>query len=643
MKLFAQAIVIARIEARFYARYPKLLIATLAVALIPALYAVIYLSSVWDPAANTGNLAVALVNLDLGMEYREHTFSVGREVVVKLKARRMFGYRDFTSEQEAREQVRQGKLAFALIIPSDFSSNAVPGAEAGGGKLVVYTSEGNSYQSAGLARRFAEDLGHEVNESLNERRWALVLSNAVGSQRSMDRLRDGVNQLRAGAQELVAGTTRTAAGAESLTGGARRLNQGVVQLTGGTRELGIGLRTMDARRPRNSELTRLKAGAEALAAGQGELGLGLIGLKEGTQRMTDGVAQARTELKSSLFASTQVTEGVNQLADGLVQIDSGLQAAVGTQKKLAEGTDQLNAGVGTLINGVQGLTGGIRRAVTRLPDDSLLDEMNGGASRVAAGSLAMSDNTKQINAGARHLASGIDLLAGALPVATPRMDGSAEGLANSVRPLMEVEDAVQNNGTGFAPNIIPAALWLGAGIAAFLIHVRVLPRQALFFSRPAQMLGKIAIPAAVVLLQAVLVLLLVMVVLKIQVADPPAFALTLGVASLSFLFIVFALTRAFGDAGKALAMIFLAVQLSSSGGILPVELSGGLFADISPWLPLTWVVRAIKASMFGAFDGAWQPPLQLVSLAGLAAALMACYVGRWRFVKQSAMRPAVEF
>ncbi|MFM2275346.1 MAG: hypothetical protein RL211_1218 [Pseudomonadota bacterium] len=643
MKLFAQIFVIARIEARFYARYPKLLVATFVVVLIPALYAAIYLSSVWDPAAKTGNLAVALVNLDLGMEYRGHTFSVGQEVVAKLKARRMFGYQDFTSEQEAREQVRQGNLAFALVIPSDFSSNAVPGAEAGGGKLVIYTSEGNSYQSAGLARRFAEDLGHEVNESLNERRWALVLSSALGSQLSMDRLRHGVNQLHAGVKELAAGSAQAAAGAESLANGARRLNQGVVQLTAGTRELGAGLRVMDAGRPRNSELNRLKSGVEALSTGQGEVGLGLNALKVGTQDLTNGLTQARTEMKSSLFVSTRVTEVMDQLADGLTQIDSGLQAATGAHKKLTDGTDQLSAGMGLLLNGVQGLNGGIRRTVTQLPDDALLDEMNAGAARMAAASVALSISTKKVNAGARHLTSGMELLAGTLPAPSSGMDGSAEGLANSVRPVMEVEDVVQNNGAGFAPNIIPAALWLGAGIAAFLIHVRVLPRQALFFPQPAQMLGKIAVPAAVVMLQAVLLLILTTMVLKIQVTNPPAFALTIGVTSLSFLFIVFALTRAFGDAGKALAMIFLAIQLSSSGGILPVELSGGLFADISPWLPLTWVVRAIKASMFGAFDGAWQQPLQLVALVGLAAALMASYVGRWRFVKQSAMRPSVEF
>lgn len=260
---------IARVEARFFIRYPKLLLAALGVALIPALYAVIYLSSVWDPTARTGALPVAIVNLDQGFEYRQQPFNVGREVATKLRARHRFGYIDEPDEQTARERVRQGALAFALIIPQDFSSNAIPGAEAGGGKLVIYTSEGNSYQSAGLARRFAEDLGREVNGSLNEQRWALVLSEAAGSQSGLERLRDGVSQLRLGARELASGSSQTARGAESVTKVSVKLDKVVTQLTNGAKELGIGLRTLDSKRPRITE------GLDQLGGGVSELQLGL--------------------------------------------------------------------------------------------------------------------------------------------------------------------------------------------------------------------------------------------------------------------------------------------------------------------------------------------------------------------------------
>ena len=122
-----------------------------------------------------------------------------------------------------------------------------------------------------------------------------------------------------------------------------------------------------------------------------------------------------------------------------------------------------------------------------------------------------------------------------------------------------------------------------------------------------------------------------------------ALAAVLIAAAMCFLFIVFVLARAMGDAGKALAMLFLAVQLSSSGGILPVELSGQLYASISPWLPMTWVVRGIKACMFDAYAGNWWTPLAVVVSMATVLALVACYAGRWRYVRFQDMRPSIDF
>ncbi|OYT90321.1 MAG: hypothetical protein CFE43_18890 [Burkholderiales bacterium PBB3] len=643
MRFFEQVLDIAKIEAQFFVRYPRLLVAALAVALIPAMYTIIYLSSVWDPSANTGALAVAIVNMDQGVTYREHGFNIGNEVVARLKSTGTFGYQDVSDEAQARRAVRQGRLAFALIVPSDFSSNALPGAQAGAGKLVVYTSEGNNFETAALARRFADDLGHAVNESLNERRWALVLTNTAGSQRSVSRLREGAEQLRKGASELTEGANQNASGARSVSSGARKVNEGVGQLTDGMKQLGVGLRTMDAKRPRNSEMDKLKTGAEALANGHTELTHGIDELQAGGNRLQAGMTAFRDEARDSLFVPGSVADGLGKLTDGMTQLTSGLQQASNVQQKLSEGSKQLSTGVTAVAVGMRTLSTGIRTAVTKLPEDAQLDTLAHGSDELARGTGALADGGQKLKAGALRLQAGIDLLADSLPPDVQPLGGSARGLANSVQPVIEVDAVVQNNGSGFAPNVVPGALWLGAGIAAFLIHVRVLPRKARSFSRPAQMLGKLWVPGAVVLVQAALVMLTLLWVLKIHVVHPGALALTLGVAAATFLMIVYALTRAFGDAGKALAMVFLAVQLSSSGGLLPVELSGGLFASISPWLPMTWVVQAIKVCMFGAYDDAWVRPLTWVASAGLVVSVLACYLGRWRYVLSSQVRPAVSF
>ena len=642
MKPLQQIAYIFRMEWRGFVRHPKMLIAAAAVVVLPTLYALIYLSSVWDAGNNTQSLSVGLVNLDEGLAYRQQEFNVGEQVVAKLRANHRFGYVDVQDAASAKLQVQRGHLAFALIIPQDFSSNAVPGAQPGGGKLVIYSTEGNNYDTAIIAREFATELGHQVNESLNERRWALVLNSASGSQHSIDQLRQGVHELHHGAEQLQTGAEQAAIASQKLSKGTSKAQAGVQQLTDGMRQLGAGLRTMDAKRPRNHDLKRLRAGAESLASGDQELSRGLDTLQAGSSKIRQAVEGFQQEANDSLLAPDRLKEGTMQLAHGAAQLDDGLKTADNAQHQLADGADQLSAGVTTLTEGVHALSQGIHTAASKLPEDNQLDTLDQGMSTLAHGNAELADGLQKLQHGSQSLSAGLDLLAHALPANIDAPGGSAAGMAHSVLPVMEVSAPIANSGSGFIPNILPAALWLGAGVAAFLIHARTLPRHAQQFHRTTQLLGKIAIPAVVVILQALLLGFSTQRFLALHVAHEWAYGVTLLVSGVSFLAIVLLLSRALGDAGKALAMVLLAVQLSSSGGVLPVELSGGWFTQISPWLPMTWVVRAIKASVFGAFEGNWLTPLLVVASSGLTALGLAIFVGRWRFVKANALRPVID-
>ena len=118
-------------------RSGMLRLAVLAVALVPAIYALIYLSSVWDSNAKTGVLPVALVNLDEGTRYQGQVVNIGVELSDALLVKGVFGWRHVTDVDVARNAVATGRLAFAVIIPRDFSEQAVPGAVAGGGKIRI--------------------------------------------------------------------------------------------------------------------------------------------------------------------------------------------------------------------------------------------------------------------------------------------------------------------------------------------------------------------------------------------------------------------------------------------------------------------------------------------------------------------------
>jgi putative membrane protein len=114
------------------------------------------------------------------------------------------------------------------------------------------------------------------------------------------------------------------------------------------------------------------------------------------------------------------------------------------------------------------------------------------------------------------------------------------------------------------------------------------------------------------------------------------------IASFTFLGIVFFLIKTLGDVGKILAMLLLAFQVSASGGVMPVELSGSLYAQISPFLPMTWVIMGIKACMFDAFDGNWVTPMLLTIVWGLTFYVASCYLGHWHFVSRHQVEKTVD-
>lgn len=613
-RLFSQAMRVVRTDIALIGRFRMLRLALLAVALEPAIYALICLSSVWDPAAKTQALPVALVNLDPGVEYRHHRENVGRDLGEALTRKGRFGWRSMEDEASARQAVRTGELAFAVIIPVDFSALAVPGAVAGGGEIRVILSEGNNYAAAGLARHFADELGHQVNETLNEKRWNFVLATASGTQ-------DGVAQLKASVKQL-------RAGAATLTQGAGLYSAAATAFADGSHQLATGVRKLEAVLPADPDLKALTAGSRQLVAGQRALGQGLEPLQTGATQLAHGARQMQEQGARVPFYGGTLSRGAAELASGAGQLGEGLGRARSANDQLTQGATQLEGGVVRITDAMSAFGEGVHTLAGNLPADDRLEAFAAGG--------------RTLSAGAGRLLEGLKRLDAALPTAMEKPEGSADGLAGSVRPVLENLAPVQNNGSAYVPNMVALALWIGAVMAGYLFNLSLMPASLDGLPRAAQALGKFLIPAVLTLIQAVLAFLMLAFGLEMRVPSLATLLLTMAVTSLVFLAMLFALLRVFGEAGKLLSVLFLTLQLSAGGGVIPIELSGGLFQTVHAWLPFTWVIRAFRASLFGAYDQGWAFAMAIIVLAGAVSLLLATFVGRWRFVPDAQHRPGIE-
>jgi putative membrane protein len=601
---------IVKSEMALFKSFPRLWLAAIAIAVVPAAYALIYLTSVWDPSAKTNALPVGIVNLDEGFSYQGRVTNVGSELTDELIKLGTFGFRTLNDADAARQAVRRGKLAFAVIFPKDFSATAVPGVRPGDARVTIVFSEGNNYAAASFARRFAAELGHQVNEALNEKRWEQVLMSVDGTGRNLGKLTAGVTQLRTGAK--------------ALSEGMGRYNRTASQLVSGFKQVGSGIRTMESMLPSDDDLKTLKAGAQRLALRQRDMGAGLEQIQTGARKLTEGATQMQEQTADIPFIGDKLAAKSGELAAGGGQLTEGLTTALDANAQLARGASRVETGVVKLTDGMSALGDGIHRMADKLPEDSRLDAFGRGGEELASG--------------AARLRAGIELIGSELP----HFGSSARGLADSVEPTLEVLAPVANNGSAFAPNMVAMALWLGAVMAVYLFNLHDMKAEHAGATELAKTLGKFAVPSLIVLVQTVLTFLMLVYGLGIAVPNFLSFTFAMFVAGQAFLAIVFLLLRAFGEAGKLFVVLLLTLQLAAGGGVMPIELSGGFFQAVHDWLPFTWVIKAFRGSLFGAYDNAWLHSLADVVFSGVLALLLATFVKRWKTVAATDYKPGIE-
>lgn len=661
---------LARRDAELVWRRPRVAWAALGLAFVPAIYALIYLTSVWDPASRTQSLPAIIVNADRGTEFMGHPVQLGDELVRRLLERPAFGYETLDDEQAARRAVTQGRAQFALLIAADFSERAMAAREPGAARIVIFVSEGNDYSGAGYAKRFAPEVVRQVNEALNRERWTVVLQRAAGAQVSLDELHSGVDRLlaasqgmtqgatalRQGAGELARGVAQAHEGAQSLRQATAQTAQAMTRLADGSRRLGAQLRTATSRWPADAELQTLGFASQALAEGHVQLGQGLLTLHNGAAELRDAAGQFRTEGEQLFLVGDRVGAVAGQLRDAADQLATGLGQARDGQQRLARAAEGVGQGTRALVDGLVPAGAALRQAQQALPSDDELARLVGGAAQLESGAgglagglrglsdgaQALSQSLSRIDSGSQQLANGLQALAAALPDPPPITSGNAGGLAGSVQQQIEVAAPVPANGAGFAPNFIAVALWAGATLCSFIWPLRRLPETHPPGRPLATLMGKLALPAALAALQATVVWAMLQTLLPVPMPGGWRLVVTLLVAVLCFLVILMALVRMLGETGKAVALLLLITQISAAGGTLPVRLTTEFHRALHPFLPFTWAIRALRAAMFGAFDGAWAPALGVLGLAGLGALLLAACVGRWKRVPDAEYRPAAD-
>ncbi|CCF31666.1 YhgE/Pip domain-containing protein [Weissella confusa] len=282
---------------------------------VPSIYAVTFLSSLWDPYGQVKNLPVAIINKDKSVTYEGQKLAVGDDLEKELRKSKDMDFH-FPSEKEAKAGLKDGKYYTVITIPSDFSKDATTllDKDPKQMKLDYETSSGHSFIAGKLSESGAKEISQQISKQVTKTYAKTIFA-------EMKKVGKGMNTAADANKQLADGTTQIKSGSDQLTSGLQTLSASTLQFNDGAQTLTQGL----------SQYVDGVAQADA-----------------GSQRLTAGLGQLNGQVPALVSGVGQLSNGSNQVTAGLGQLNSQVPALASGVNQLATGSEQLTNGVDQL-------------------------------------------------------------------------------------------------------------------------------------------------------------------------------------------------------------------------------------------------------------------------------------------------------
>ena len=181
----------------------------------------------------------------------------------------------------------------------------------------------------------------------------------------------------------------------------------------------------------------------------------------------------------------------------------------------------------------------------------------------------------------------------------------AQSLASPVQIERTALYPASNFGSQMAPLYTMLGLWIGSLLLLVAVKVKVSSRTLAEVGYPKlhQVFWvRFLIFACLSFVQSSILALGNLLFLQVQATEPLLFLVCYWVSGLVFTFIIYTLVVSFANLGKALAVFLLIIQVSAGGGSYPLPMLPDFVQALSPFLPLTHAINALRAAMMGLYQ-----------------------------------------
>ncbi|BAQ33480.1 YhgE/Pip domain-containing protein [Gardnerella vaginalis] len=643
----------------------KLVIGT--VALIPLLYGSLYLWAFTNPYKTLDTVPVAVVVEDNGAIINGKMRNVGNEIKNRLKNQKdgSEGFQwNFVNSAKANKGLKNGDYFMVATIPASFSK-CIASAQYDTptkAKLHVKYDQASNMLASQIGKTAFRTIRSEISEAIAQEYWEHMFAKVNSASDSLGAAANGAGALHEGSKSLQGGINKLADGSNKLSASLRKLQ-------GGLGELQKGANTLTEANARSKE------GAQYLAQKTQDLANGAQQLSEGTQRLsaaTDefyegaqklaassneleehvkaGNAETKTKLAGLLMQAQNpavtkedVLANLQSLAEGLGEnsnfLETNLSALSAGADKLSDGSLQIKGGADAISQGFEAVNTGsnklaagansLAEGLAQVSNGS--EKLNNGVNAAAQGSAKIVNGSDQLNSGAKKLSDNTPkLVEGAKKLHDGLKDAQKSGKINNIKQKSKMMSApvalkehdyshVENYGTGFAPYFISIGLWVGALMATFVL--RVMDRRAILNGMNPLKSALISFTPFVIMgvVQAVILMGVVHGALKLQIDNVGAFYALGIIASIVFMAIMQMIMVVFKIPGRIVAIVLLMLQITSSAGTFPVQMTPSFFRAVHPYLPMTYSILGLRQAMAGRNSGAIASSIGILVIFGIIA------------------------
>lgn len=168
---------------------------------------------------------------------------------------------------------------------------------------------------------------------------------------------------------------------------------------------------------------------------------------------------------------------------------------------------------------------------------------------------------------------------------------------------------VATYGSAMTPFYSTLAIWVGSTILVALVKVKASPKNLKNVQSYQLYFGRYLLFLLLAQIQAAIIVAGDLWLLKVNIVEPGLFFLAASFTATAFSLLIYSLTLAFGDVGKAVCVIVMVLQIAGSSGTFPIELLPDIYQKIYIFFPFPYAITAMREALAGMYGTAYMTAL----------------------------------